>query len=164
MPKLVLPTALIEGETALRPWRDSDLGQLVALCQDAEISRWTRVPTPYTENDARLYLLHRYDQTHAGERAPFAITTPDRETVLGSTSLMHVDWNHRNAEVGYWLGAPARGHGHATAHLRGRPPPRRRAVRHDRLLADRHRLTPDPVTWRASCSSCESGSPASRAR
>jgi RimJ/RimL family protein N-acetyltransferase len=114
MPQLVLPTALIEGETALRPWRDSDLEQLVALCQDAEISRWTRVPTPYTHNDGRLYLLHRYDQAHTAERAPFAITTPDRETVLGSTSLMHLDWDHRNAEVGYWLGAPARGEGHAT--------------------------------------------------
>jgi RimJ/RimL family protein N-acetyltransferase len=112
--KIVLPAALLEGETALRPWRDTDLEQLVALCQDPEIGRWTRVPIPYTENDARLYLLHRYEQAHSGDRAPFAITTPDRETVLGSTSLMNLDWLNRNAEVGYWLGAAARGQGHAT--------------------------------------------------
>jgi RimJ/RimL family protein N-acetyltransferase len=104
MPKIVLPAALLEGETALRPWRDTDLEQLVELCQDVEISRWTRVPVPYTDSDARLYLLHRYEQAHGG----------DRETVLGSTSLMNIDWHNGNAEVGYWLGAPARGHGHAT--------------------------------------------------
>ena len=36
--RIVLPAdPLIEGETALRPWRDSDLKALVAACQDPEI-------------------------------------------------------------------------------------------------------------------------------
>ena len=45
----------------------------MAACQDPEISRWTRVPRPYGETDARAYLLQRYDMTFTGQAAPFAI-------------------------------------------------------------------------------------------
>src|SRR5947209_5674846 len=118
MPRIALPAEpLRSGPTALRPWRDSDVDALVALCQDPEISRWTRVPSPYRSTDARAYLLHRYDLLHAGASAPFAIIGSGGE-LAGSISLMRVDWDHRRAEVGYWLGAAARGHGHATRALR----------------------------------------------
>ena len=74
MNRIVLPAEpLVDGPTALRPWRDSDLSGLVAACQDREISRWTRVPWPYREADARAYLLQRYDTLYSGISAPFAI-------------------------------------------------------------------------------------------
>jgi RimJ/RimL family protein N-acetyltransferase len=102
------------GATTLRPWRDSDLGPLVAACQDPEIARWTRVPLEYGEADGRAYLLQRYDTAFAGLAAPFAIVrTPDGE-LLGSISLMRIAWEHERAEVGYWLAREARGQGHAT--------------------------------------------------
>lgn len=105
---------LLDGPTALRPWRDSDLGPLVVACQDREISRWTRVPAEYGEADARRYLQQRYDTAFAGLAAAFAIVdVPDRE-LLGSISLMRIDWDHQRAEVGYWLASDARGSGHAT--------------------------------------------------
>jgi RimJ/RimL family protein N-acetyltransferase len=104
-----------DGPTALRPWRDSDLAGLVAVCQDPEISRFTRVPFPYGEGDARAYLLQRYDAIHTGVSAPFAIVAADDdELLLGSISLMRLAWAHARGEVGYWLGREARGHGHAT--------------------------------------------------
>jgi RimJ/RimL family protein N-acetyltransferase len=113
--RIVLPgDPLIEGATALRPWRDSDLDALVQTCQDPEIARWTRVPSPYGEADARAYLLARYDATYAGLSAPFAIVAADDGALLGSISLMRLAWEHRRGEVGYWLGAAARGRGHAT--------------------------------------------------
>jgi RimJ/RimL family protein N-acetyltransferase len=113
--RIVLPAdPLIEGETALRPWRDSDLQALVAACQDPEISRWTRVPARYGPPDARRYLDSRHDLTFAGLAAPFAVVrAPDRE-LLGSVSLMRIAWEHRRAEVGYWLAREARGAGHAS--------------------------------------------------
>ena len=67
MPRIVLAAApLRDGPTALRPWRDSDLAALVEACQDPEIPRWTRVPSPYGPADARLYLQQRHDGLHAG--------------------------------------------------------------------------------------------------
>jgi len=113
--KIVLPAQpLLDGETALRPWRDADVPALVTACQDPEIARWTRVPSPYGESDARAYMLQRYDAIHAGAAAPFAIVHRDSEGLLGSISLMRPAWEHARAEVGYWLAADARGTGHAT--------------------------------------------------
>jgi RimJ/RimL family protein N-acetyltransferase len=117
MSRVVLPgTPLLDGPTALRAWRDSDVDGLVRACQDPEISRWTRVPYPYGETDAHMYLLQRYEAIGAGHTAPFAIVAradPDHG-LLGSMSLMRISWEHRRAEVGYWLAREARGHGHAT--------------------------------------------------
>jgi RimJ/RimL family protein N-acetyltransferase len=118
--RIVLPAdPLVEGETALRAWRDSDLQPLVAACQDPEISRWTRVPYPYDVTDARAYLLQRHDSLQAGVAAPFAIvSSADRDQLLGSISLMRFSWKDARAEVGYWLAKEARGQGHVTRAVR----------------------------------------------
>jgi RimJ/RimL family protein N-acetyltransferase len=113
--RIVLPgEPLVDGETALRPWRDADIPALTAACQDPEISRWTRVPAPYGETDARAYMLQRYDAIQAGVMAPFAITASSDGRLLGSISLMRFAWEHARGEVGYWLARDARGLGHAT--------------------------------------------------
>lgn len=119
MNRIVLPAEpLVDGPTALRPWRDSDLSGLVAACQDREISRWTRAPWPYREADARAYLLQRYDTLHAAVSAPFAIVCATSAQLLGSISLMRLAWDDARGEVGYWLAREARGHGHATRGVR----------------------------------------------
>lgn len=118
--RIVLPAEpLIDGPTALRAWRDSDLEGLVAAGRDREISRWTRVPYPYGPADARAYLLQRHDSLHAGTAAPFAIVAAvDLDQLLGSISLMRFSWKHARAEVGYWLAEEARGQGHVTRAVR----------------------------------------------
>ena len=120
MSRIVLPgEPLVDASTALRPWRDEDLAPMVAACQDPEIQRWTRVPTPYREADARQFLLGRFDGIHAGTTAPFAIVAADDDReLIGSISLMTIDARHRRAEVGYWVARAARGQGHATRAVR----------------------------------------------
>lgn len=114
MTKIALPAEpLVSEDTILRPWRDSDVAAVTAACQDPEIARWTRVPENYSETDARAFLLYRYDALLAGTTAPFAIVSPGDE-LLGSISLIHLDWRHLRGEVGYWLAREARGRGHAT--------------------------------------------------
>lgn len=114
--RIVLPAEpLAQGSTALRGWRETDIGALVVACRDPEIVRWTRVPERYGETDARAFLLQRYDALHTGTAAPFAIVSVvEGHQLLGSISLMRFDWQHRRAEVGYWLRHEARGVGHAT--------------------------------------------------
>jgi RimJ/RimL family protein N-acetyltransferase len=118
--RIVLPAeGLVDGPTALRAWRDSDLGQIVAACQDPEIPRWTFVPQPYGEAEGRMFLLSRHDVIQAGVIAPFAIVDAhDADHLLGSMSLTDLTWEERRGAVGYWLAREARGHGHATRALR----------------------------------------------
>ena len=120
MPSIVLAAEpLRDGPTALRPWRDSDRPALVAACQDPEIAHWTRVPSPYGDPDARLYLQQRHDALRAGSSAPYAIVdVVDDRRLLGSISLMRFAWEHGRAEAGYWLAREARGTGHAMRALR----------------------------------------------
>jgi RimJ/RimL family protein N-acetyltransferase len=114
-PRIVLPgEPLISGDTALRPWRDADLPELVQACRDPEIVRWTRVPAAYGESDARNYLRQRYDAAFAGLTAPFAIVHATEGQLLGSISLLRFAWIQARGEVGYWLARWARGQGHAT--------------------------------------------------
>jgi RimJ/RimL family protein N-acetyltransferase len=115
--KIVLPAKLASGPTVLRPWRDSDADAVTVACQDPEIARWTRIPENYSESDARAFLLYRYDALVAGVTAPFAIVSTD-DRLLGSVSILRLAWPQLRGEVGYWLAADARGHGHATRAVR----------------------------------------------
>ena len=47
---------LEDGMIALRPITEAHIPAVVAACQDPEIPRWTRVPSPYGEADARDFL------------------------------------------------------------------------------------------------------------
>jgi RimJ/RimL family protein N-acetyltransferase len=118
-PRIVLPgEPLVDGATALRPWRDADLPELIEACRDPDIVRWTSVPSGYSEADGRNYLRQRYDAAAAGLTAPFAIVAADSDRLLGSISLLRFAWTHARGEVGYWLAAAARGEGHATRAVR----------------------------------------------
>ncbi|HWF35689.1 MAG TPA: GNAT family protein [Solirubrobacteraceae bacterium] len=116
---IVLPAEpLAEGATVLRPWRESDVARLVALCRDDEIVRWTRVPTVYGITAARAWVAESRGLVRDGVSAPFAIVDAGDGELLGSISLMRFTWEHARGEVGYLLGREARGQGHATRALR----------------------------------------------
>jgi RimJ/RimL family protein N-acetyltransferase len=110
--------SLADGSTALRPWRKSDVRELVRICRDEEIVRWTAVPRAYSEADARLYLLRRHDAIRAGTAAPFAVVSNPQAELIGSIALVRIAWEHLRAEVGYFLARDARGAGHATRAVR----------------------------------------------
>ncbi len=115
-PRIVIGAEpLVNGPTALRAWREADTPALVEACQDPEIPRWTRVPSPYGETDARAFMLQRYDAIATATAAPYAIVSAGDDTrLLGSIALMDLNWEQKRGEVGYWLAREARGAGHAT--------------------------------------------------
>jgi RimJ/RimL family protein N-acetyltransferase len=118
-PRIALPgEPLHDGETVLRQWRDDDVDALVALCQDPEIVHWIRVPVPYRREEAGAYLGSRDPAARAGSAAHLAIAAAGDDAPLGSISLLRFFWPDRRGEVGYWLGAPGRGRGHATRAVR----------------------------------------------
>lgn len=99
------------GGVRLRPWRESDIDQVVASCQDPEIQRWTTVPVPYLRDHAVDFVESMApEQWSDRSGALFCVAGPD-DRVLGSCGLVAVDAEHLVAEVGYWVAAEARGAG-----------------------------------------------------
>src|SRR3954454_24060518 len=112
MPEIPLPDpSLDDGTVALRPWDPSDLFPLVEAAQDPEIPRWTAVPAPYSEHDAREYLARAEIDRRSGRELGLAVVSSEDGTLLGSCGLARFDWQDRKVEVGYWVAAAARRRG-----------------------------------------------------
>jgi RimJ/RimL family protein N-acetyltransferase len=54
----------------LRPWRPDDAAAIAGWRHDAEIVRWTEVPSDYSEGAARTYLQSMEDERLAGLGSP----------------------------------------------------------------------------------------------
>ena len=113
LPRL-LGMELRDGDLVLRPWSEDDVTALVVACNDREITRWIPViPSPYTEADAVAFV--RGEVGSAPEHS-FAIARG--HDLVGAIGLAVNAMNYRG-RIGYWIAAPARGHGLCTRALRG---------------------------------------------
>jgi len=111
MPAILAPT-LSDGVVTVRPMRAADIPALVAECQDPEIPRWTRVPSPYTREDAARFLAISATEAAAGEGVALAVAGAD-DRLVGTIGLFGLGGQGRG-EIGYWTGARARGRGLTT--------------------------------------------------
>jgi len=110
------PTGPItDGTITLRVFVEPDAPAVTEACQDRAISRWTSaIPWPYREADARAWIAGQPGQWASGLAAPFAIVDAADGRLLGSVGLHEVKREYRDAAIGYWVAAPARGRGIAT--------------------------------------------------
>ncbi|HTT86015.1 MAG TPA: GNAT family N-acetyltransferase [Acidimicrobiales bacterium] len=112
------PSVLSDGTVELRPFTAADVAAVTAACQDPEIARWTAsIPWPYTEEDARSWIATHEEGWARGTAAEFAVAAASDGRLLGSLGFRPVDRVGGTAGVGYWVAAPARGRGVATAAL-----------------------------------------------
>jgi RimJ/RimL family protein N-acetyltransferase len=93
---------LEDGVVRLRGFEPSDVPAIVSACQDPDIPRWTGVPSPYTEEDARAWL-------ESGAEETFAIVDHATHELLGSIGVRFL--GDGVAETGYWVKREARGRG-----------------------------------------------------
>jgi RimJ/RimL family protein N-acetyltransferase len=105
----IVPPTLSDGPVVVRPVRETDIAPMVAACRDPEISRWTRVPSPYTREDAERFLAIAETEARAGQGVALAIADAG-DRLVGTIGLMELDGGGYG-EIGYWLAAEARGRG-----------------------------------------------------
>jgi RimJ/RimL family protein N-acetyltransferase len=105
---------LAAGDVVLRPYRTSDLDDLVRELSDPEVPRWTNVPPGYGREDGERFLGQAEPQRLAGRALTLAMGDP----LQGAVGLTDVDWRERRAEVGYWVAASWRGRGLASLAVR----------------------------------------------
>jgi len=115
-PAPVAHPRLTDGVVTLRGWEEEDLPALVAVCQDPEIARWTRVPSPYGEAQAREFLVAKEQMAAEHGDRYFAVVDAGEQRLLGSIAFRRV--GDRRAQIGYLVAAEARGRGVATRAVR----------------------------------------------
>jgi len=109
---------LSDAVIRLRLHTDSDIPAIVAACQDPEIPRWTRVPAPYRDADARGWLEQESQGRARGDLLGLLVVEPDDDRLLGSVGIVQVDREERRCELGYWVARESRGRGVATRAVR----------------------------------------------
>jgi RimJ/RimL family protein N-acetyltransferase len=112
---------LSDGVVTLRPWREDDVGDLVAcLDGEEEVVRWLdAVPQPYLEDEARSWVAHSTTAWEEGSSAPFAVLDASSGELVGSVGFGWVgEREQRVGEIGYWMRVDARGRGLTTRAVR----------------------------------------------
>ena len=109
------PPELVTERLVLRELRPGDAAAVASGAGDRRVARYLiQVPSPYPIGLARRWVLHRIEWWDLGRGVTLAITLPDEpDGLLGTVSLRRYV-RDRRAELGYWLAAPAWGHGFAT--------------------------------------------------
>ena len=114
MPPLPLPDPpLSDGRIALREKSEADIPALVAAVQDPLIPRYTRVPSPYGERQAREFLVYQRRRREEGIELSLLVVDAENDDLLGAIGA-RVDRRNECADMGYWVAREARGRGVAS--------------------------------------------------
>lgn len=108
---------LSDGSVKLRPWRGADVATLVAELNENEIARWTTIPQPYYDRDAREFLAQSEALRAEGRSLNLAIEG-EADGVLGSIDVRITDRGQGRGELGYLVYRRARGRQAATRAVR----------------------------------------------
>jgi RimJ/RimL family protein N-acetyltransferase len=95
----------------LEPLSQAVARELLAVLDDPDIVRFTRVPAGADETFVRGWIRRYEDGWKDGSRAAFAIHAHDDRAFLGWAGLVEVDLARREAEIGYLVAPAARGRG-----------------------------------------------------
>ncbi|MEC4017077.1 GNAT family N-acetyltransferase [Streptomyces sp. H27-D2] len=98
----------------LRPFEEPDAAALTDMMNDELITAWTTAPVPYTNTDARKWIVRQAPaERTAGRGIVFAVTEFLTHRLVGSIELRNTDWRLLAAEIGYTTAPWARGEGYA---------------------------------------------------
>lgn len=116
MVKLVVPD-LRDDVVVLRPPTEGDADAITAAIQDPDIPRFTRIPSPYTREDAIRFITDATAHWRSGTAQSFMITDASNGSLAGGVGV-HASEHLEVREIGYWVARDARGRGLATRAVR----------------------------------------------
>jgi RimJ/RimL family protein N-acetyltransferase len=108
-----VPQAVLGDAVVLREFRDDDLAALRAALDDPDIRRWN--PHRWAGPDPAPAVLAAGRDWSGGTNAAWLVCTPSDDSLRGLVAVHSISEFQGTAEIGYWIVAPARGHGLATA-------------------------------------------------
>lgn len=100
------------GSIKIRPLRTSDASSINDNIRDDEVTRWTmHLPHPFPRDGAGKFIRRSRYNWKKQKGYAFGIVSKNTGEVIGVVELMRLDWDNKNAELGYWLGKKYWGHG-----------------------------------------------------
>src|SRR3954462_12857495 len=76
-----------DGVVTLRMPEERDVDSLVSACSDADIIRFTRVPTPYRRTDAEAFIRQSREGSERGDAFAFVIAAAVTDDLAGTILL-----------------------------------------------------------------------------
>ena len=107
-----------DGVVGLRGPRAADAHAIAEGCSDAAVARWTKVPSPYTLEDARAWIAIAERVRAQGTELPLVIVRAGEDRVVGCVALRPRAEPEPHGEVGYWVAAAVRREGLGTRAVR----------------------------------------------
>jgi [ribosomal protein S5]-alanine N-acetyltransferase len=106
--------SLTTARLLLRPLTPEDAGEVTRLAGEREIAATTlSIPHPYPPGAASRWITEQEMQRGRGEAINWAIVPRESGQIAGVVGL-RLNPDHRQAELGYWIGKPYWGKGYAT--------------------------------------------------
>ncbi|MFJ3220968.1 GNAT family N-acetyltransferase [Kitasatospora sp. NPDC086801] len=107
------PVTLTTDRLVLRAPQESDVDAVLAACQDAEIQRWTVVPSPYRREDAEYFVRDlAANGWRTGENRIWCVFERGSDVLVGTQGLVLRHGDPGAAEVGWWATKEFRGRGY----------------------------------------------------
>ena len=90
-------------------------GDLPSAISDPRVAGWLlHLPDPYTRKDARAWARAAAARFREGTALQLLIFERGSGKLVGGIGLRQISWEHRSAELGYWLAVGAWGRGYGT--------------------------------------------------
>ena len=113
--RLEVPAHFTSGELVLRVPTLYDVDRITEICQDPEIQRFTRVPSPYRRSDAESFVAMAQEAIDGGRGAPLLVASGG--AIVGCVGF-GIDAQDGYGSVGYWMAPESRRRGTATEAVR----------------------------------------------
>ncbi|WP_051939722.1 GNAT family N-acetyltransferase [Phaeacidiphilus oryzae] len=104
----------------LRHFEEEDVPSLAAMLNDEAVAAWTDLPQPYTEEEARAWVLDGAPaERRSGRGIVLAVTEHLTQRLVGMVRVFATDWRLHSAQGSVVTAPWARGEGYAAEALAG---------------------------------------------
>jgi len=103
--KEITESNIICKQIDLRPFKQSDAKDIYEHINDADVVRWTlSIPHPYSLKLGQEFIEKTQKDWRDKKGYVFALVLKETDAVIGCVGIEKIDWENKNAELGYWLG------------------------------------------------------------
>ena len=107
-----IPSRLTTDRLILRPFRPEDTKPYLQMYRDREV--WRFIPPGVWRDGGRKNIPGWRQRNRSGRAYHFIIRTREGNEFVGEIAIFGLDWDWRNAELGYHLNRPHWGNGFAS--------------------------------------------------